>query len=306
MFDLPTVFPKVPWSLQFVRSSDGVDLAVQHAGSGPAVLIANGIGVTVPGLDSVAGPLVERGYRVVCWDYRGMGRSALPSHEVEFTMARHAQDALEVLGGVGEQRAAVIGWSMGVPVALEMIRRAPDRVVAFAALFGSPAQPFRAAFPRPLSDLVHGAVAFAKEIPWPAQAILRLGVALPPVTWFVCTVTGFCGRRANRDMFMEHVRSTANADKKAYFTTMYEMMYHDGRDILPTIRCPVLVVAGENDWVTPPEAAWEMVRRIPNARHVFFPKTSHFGVIEHGPALWNAIEELLEEAGWLRQRTDSK
>jgi pimeloyl-ACP methyl ester carboxylesterase len=57
-------------------------------------------------------------------------------------------------------------------------------------------------------------------------------------------------------------------------------------------------VAGEKDWVTPPEAAAEMAQLIPEARHVYFPETSHFGVIEHGLSLWDPIDELLEDAGW--------
>jgi pimeloyl-ACP methyl ester carboxylesterase len=187
---------------------------------------------------------------------------------------------------------------MGVPVGLEMIRRAPDRVVAFGVLFGSPAAPFRAAFPRPISDLVHLAVTFSKYVPLGAQALLRIGLTIPPVAWHLCTAINFCGERANRDVFMEHVRSTTESDKTAYFNTMYEMMYHDARDMLPTVRCPVLVVAGEKDWVTPPEAAAEMARLVPGARHVFFPETSHFGVIEHGPALWGPIDQLLADAGW--------
>jgi len=298
MFDLSAPLPRVPWHHSTVLTDDGASLAVQSAGEGPAVLFANGIGVTAPGLDAIAEHLRRRGHRVICWDYRGMGRNRAPSAPVEYTMPRHARDALQVLDALGEPRAAVLGWSMGVPVGLEMIRLEPSRVVAFGVLFGSPASPFKIAFPRPVSDVVHLAVAFSRKVPWGAQAILRLGVAIPPLTWLLCTLTGFCGDRANREVFMEHVRSTTESDKTAYFTTMYEMMYHDARDILPQVRCPVLVVAGEKDWVTPPEAAAEIARLIPGARHVFFPETSHFGVIEHGPSLWGPIDQLLEEAGW--------
>jgi pimeloyl-ACP methyl ester carboxylesterase len=298
MFDLPTPVAAVPWRRETITTDDGVALSVQSAGNGPVVLLANGIGVTAPGLDPIAGHLLDVGHRVVCWDYRGMGQSRLPAGRVEFTMERHARDALQVLDGLGEPRTAVLGWSMGVPVGLEMIRRAPERVVAFGALFGSPAQPFRAAFPRPVAAAIHLAVSVGRIAPWGAQAILDLGVAIPSLTWFLCTLSGFCGPRADRELFMAHVASTTNADKRAYFTTMYEMMYHDARDLLPAVRCPVLVAAGEKDWVTPPEAAAEMARLVPGARHVFFPETSHFGVIEHGPALWRPIDDLLAAAGW--------
>jgi 3-oxoadipate enol-lactonase len=298
MFDLADPVPRVPWHHSTVTTDDGVALAVQCAGDGPAVLLANGIGVTAPGLDPIAEHLRQRGHRVICWDYRGMGRSHVPSASVEFTMPRHARDALQVLDALDEPKGAVLGWSMGVPVGLEMIRRAAARVTAFGALFGAPGQPFRTAFPRPISDAVHLLVSFNRAVPWAGQAFFRVGATVPPLTWLICTLTKFCGDRAKRDFFMEHVRSTTESDKTAYFNTMYEMMYHDARDLLPSVRCPVLVVAGEDDWITPPEAAAEMARLIPGARHVYFPETSHFGVIEHGPSLWDPIDQLLEDAGW--------
>lgn len=74
---------------------------------------------------------------------------------------------------------------------------------------------------------------------------------------------------------------------------MVELMKHDAADLLPAIRCPVLVVGGCDDTLTPPAAAQDMADRTPGATLVLLPDTSHFGVIEHGPALWSAIDELL-------------
>jgi 3-oxoadipate enol-lactonase len=280
-----------------VTSDDGVALAVQSAGRGPAVLIGNGIGVTSPGLDPLVAHLCER-HRVITWDYRGTRGSPLPHRDLSLAVERHARDALTILDGLGEARAAVLGWSLGVPVGLELLRLAPERVVAFAALFGSPARPFRAAFRRPLSDLVHLLVHLACVWPRPAQSLLELGVAVPPLAWWLCTRTGFCGERTDRAVFGEHVRSTAQADKWAYFRTMREMMDHDARALGPSIRCPTLVVAGEEDWVTPVACSRELARSIPGARLVVLPATTHFGVVEHGPALFAPLAELLTEARW--------
>jgi 3-oxoadipate enol-lactonase len=289
--------PRIDFTPHRVLTDDGIELCVQVAGAGPAVLLANGIGVTAPGLDLIAGHLAPR-HRVISWDYRGTGTSRVPRGAVALDMPRHARDALGILDALGEPRAAVFGWSMGVPVGLEMIRRAPERVVAFGALFGAPGQPFRAAFPRPVAALVHALVHVGRVAPQGGQLLLDAAVALPDVAWAVCTVTGFCGRGADRRIFEAHVRSTRGADKRAYFGTMAALMEHDATDFLPQVRCPTLVVAGERDWVTPPRAAEEMARRIPGARLVSLPGTSHFGVIEHEDALWAPMDELLAAAGW--------
>ncbi len=294
---MPTMLPRLAYDLRRVTSDDGVALAVQSAGHGPAVLIGNGIGVTSPGLDPLVAHL-SRAHRVITWDYRGTRGSPLPRHDLSLAVERHARDARAVLDGLGVARAAVLGWSLGVPVGLELLRLAPERVVAFAALFGAPGTPFRAAFPRPLSDLVHLLVHLACGWPRPAQSLLELGVAIPPLAWWLCTRTGFCSERTDPEIFAEHVRSTAQADKWAYFRTMREMMGHDARALGPAIRCPTLVVAGEQDWVTPVACSRELARSIPGARLVVLPATSHFGVVEHGPALFAPLDELLAEARW--------
>ena len=287
--------PVIPYQRHRVTTDDGVTLAVQSVGEGPAVLLANGIGVTKPGLDYLADYLRPR-HRVICWDYRGIGESRLNGAPVDLSMARQARDALQVLDALGESSAAVLGWSMGVPVGLEMIRRAPERVAGYGALFGAPGRPFRAAFPRPFSDAVHLSVRLSAFNPWPGHALLRLGAAIPPLAWAVCSTIKFVGREAQKDIFQADVRSTASADKTAYFNTMFELIHHDASDVLPTIGCPTLVVAGDEDWVTPPAAAERMARATPGAELIVLPKTSHFGIIEHGPDLWNPVDRLLESA----------
>ena len=276
-------------------TDDGVVLSVQTAGQGPAVLLGNGIGVTAPGLDYIAFHLLDR-YRVIGWDYRGIGGSKMQGGQGDVIVRRHAADAFAVLDSIGVSRVAMLGWSMGVPVGLEMIRAAPERVVGFGALFGAPGQPFRAAFPRPVSDLVHLVVWGSTLAPLPARALLRLGAAVPPIAWEICAGIGFVGRHARPEIFHADVRSTASAQKSHYFRTMWDLVRHDARDVLPTIRCPSLVVCGGRDWVTPPDAAREMAMMIPGAHLVEIPDATHFGIIECGPELWDPIDELLGRA----------
>jgi pimeloyl-ACP methyl ester carboxylesterase len=292
---LPAYRPVIPYERHRVTTDDGVQLAVQSVGRGPCVILANGIGVTVPGLDPIAHQLRRR-YRVVCWDYRHTGNSHAPKTRLDLSVERHATDALQILTALGEERAVVLGWSMGVPLGLEMIRQAPNRVAGYGALFGAAGQPFRAAFRWPLSEMVHMFFRFSNRVPWPTQAVLRLGATIPSLAWIICSTIKFVGKEAHQEIFHADVCSTTNADKSLYFGTMVELLEHDASDILPAIRCPALIVAGTDDWLTPPEAAEEMARAIPGAELVVLQDTSHFGVIEHGPTLWGPIGRLLQAA----------
>jgi len=294
MFSPAAVHPKVAYDYHRVVTEDGAVLQAQSTGEGPAVLLANGIGVSVPGLDVVVEHLRHR-YRCVLWDYRGLGESRLPDLDADVSMPRHAADGLAVLDALGIERAAVLGWSMGVQVGLEIIRAAQSRVTAFGALFGAHGRPFQLAFPAPFAAALHALVHGSAAAPWGGTALLRLGASLPPVAWFICNGIGFVGDRADRDLFHRDVQVVSRNHTRTYFRVLVELMHHDASDMLPTVACPTLVAAGTEDWVTPPEVGEAMAAAIPGARLLILPETSHFGVIEHGPDLLTPVDELLAQ-----------
>ena len=65
-------------------------LAVQVAGDGPAVVLANGIGVRHRGRARFTAHL-RRAHRVICWDYRGIGGSATDSGRAGFAIIPSAR-----------------------------------------------------------------------------------------------------------------------------------------------------------------------------------------------------------------------
>lgn len=294
---LPLSLPSVPWRYHSVDTDDAIQLSAQSVGpsptEAPTVLLANGIGVTTPGLDFLAQHLMDR-FHVVCWDYRGTGLSQIgEQREVRYDIPRHALDALQVLDGLEVDHSAVLGWSMGVPVGLEMIREAPDRVTALGALFGSAGRPFEAAFSAPMAKTIFAMAKGLSRFPWPGQAVLDLATALPSTCWKVCTALGFVGAEAHEGNFSSNVEAVAGADRAAYFSTMVALMEHDASDMLASVSCPVLVVGGEKDWVTPPKAARALADGVPGARLLMLERATHFGVIEYAHELWDPIDELL-------------
>jgi pimeloyl-ACP methyl ester carboxylesterase len=70
----------------------------------------------------------------------------------------------------------------------------------------------------------------------------------------------------------------------------------DGRICDPTaaIRCPTLMLVGEQDKGTPPELAREIAAGIPGARLVIVPDSGHLSTIEQPQAVTKALVE------WMR------
>src|SRR3954451_4922748 len=101
-----------------------VDLYYAAAGTGPPLLLIHG---TQPDAD-VWGPAfaaLAQDQRVIAYDRRGFSRS---KHAPEPDYRVHARDAAALLEHLESVPAAVLGWSWGGLVALELAAQRPDVV----------------------------------------------------------------------------------------------------------------------------------------------------------------------------------
>lgn len=101
-----------------------MQLAFDDAGTGPCVVLIHGH----PFDRSLWSPQVEvlaNEFRVLAPDLRGFGAS--PATPYRVTLREYAEDVEELLVGVGVERAAVVGLSMGGLVAMELATAHPER-----------------------------------------------------------------------------------------------------------------------------------------------------------------------------------
>lgn len=96
-------------------------------GTGPVVLLVHGwlFASDLNWLRQYA-PLARAGYRVLAADLRGHGRGLRSSEP--FTFEDCADDLAGMLAALDVDRAVVVGYSMGGPVAQLLARRSPERV----------------------------------------------------------------------------------------------------------------------------------------------------------------------------------
>ncbi|MFI2486045.1 alpha/beta fold hydrolase [Promicromonospora kroppenstedtii] len=113
---------------------------VRHGGSGPPVLLLHGHPRTSATWHRVAPRLVDAGFRVVCPDLRGYGRSRGPAptagHEAHSKRAV-AGDMVAVMRELGHERFHLVGHDRGSYVALRLALDHPgavDRLVLIDCL----------------------------------------------------------------------------------------------------------------------------------------------------------------------------
>ena len=100
-------------------------IAWDRSGSGPPLLLIQGLGYARWGWEPVLEPLA-RSFDVLSFDNRGVGESEVPAGP--YTAAELAADAVQVLDEAGVEHAHVVGTSLGGMIAQELALDYPERV----------------------------------------------------------------------------------------------------------------------------------------------------------------------------------
>src|SRR5262249_20317608 len=96
-------------TMKVFPSNSGL-IAFKEQGSGPALLLVHGLMISGEMFEPVIGEFAVR-HRVIVPDLRGHGRSrSLPP---PYSTAQHAADLSRLLGHLGIDQAAVLGYSQG-------------------------------------------------------------------------------------------------------------------------------------------------------------------------------------------------
>jgi pimeloyl-ACP methyl ester carboxylesterase len=70
----------------------------------------------------------------------------------------------------------------------------------------------------------------------------------------------------------------------------------DSRPLLASIRCPTLVLVGEQDRLIPPDRSKEMADAIAGSRLVIVPECGHLSSLEQPQAVTTALVEWLQRS----------
>ncbi len=108
--------------------ANGVEIAFEWSGSGPAVVLLHGSAANRSMWDDpgITAALNDR-FRVVTLDIRGHGQSGKPDTPEGYG-PELAADVVRVLDAVGVDQAHVVGYSLGALIAMDVVLRFPSRV----------------------------------------------------------------------------------------------------------------------------------------------------------------------------------
>jgi pimeloyl-ACP methyl ester carboxylesterase len=172
-------------------------------------------------------------------------------------------------------RFALAGLSMGGYIAFEIMRQAAGRVLRLALLDTS-ARPDRPE----QSERRDKQIAMARE---------GLFAEIPDLLFPLMVHPEHQQDAELRQTFLQmHDENGAEA-----FIQQQEAIKGrlDSRPFLAAISCPTLVLVGDSDQVTPPEAAHEIAAGIKGARLVIVPKSGHLSTLEQPEGVTRALTD---------------
>ncbi|HEX6104585.1 MAG TPA: alpha/beta fold hydrolase [Gemmatimonadales bacterium] len=254
---------------------NGVNLAVEVRGDGPAVLFIHGYPLDRTIWAHQVASL--EGFRRIAPDLRGMGQSDAP--DLGYSIATYAGDLAALLDTLGVEQAVLCGLSMGGYIAFEFVRRWRHRVRGLV-LMDTRAEADSA-------EAKRGRDASAAEARDRGSA--AIAEAMLPRMLSPATLTGSpeTGNRVRALMAATPVAGVVGA-----LGALRDRP--DSTELLGTLAgLPTLVVVGEDDALTPPAQARAMADAIPGARLSVIPGAGHLPPMERPAATSQVLLEFL-------------
>ena len=270
---------------------DGTQLQVQSSGPADAqpIVLVHGWGLDASAWQYLLTDLGEQ-FRLITWDLRGIGRSSQPKNR-DYSLEAMAAD-LEAVTAKAQRPAILLGHSIGGMIIQTFCRLYPQhlgsRVSGLVLVDTTYLNPVNTAALRSLWRPLQKPV---------IQPLLHLTIWLSPLVWLMnllsyqngsshvtSRITSFAGAQTRRQLDLA-VRLGSFASPAVLARGMLAMLRLDEQRTLGSISVPVLVVSGENDRLTQPDAAQHISRAIPGARLEMLKPCGHESVLEQHQAL---------------------
>jgi 3-oxoadipate enol-lactonase len=214
--------------------------------------------------------VVGRDYRAIAYDIRGLGRSDVG--DGQYTIEGHVDDLVGLLDRLDIDKTVVVGLSMGGYIALRALERNPERFLA-AALCDtrSEADENAGKLKRATGAALvkrDGAAAFAESF---VPAVFAPG-SLRTRTEAVRLIRKIISETSPLAIAGHLIAMACRTDTTASLASM---------------EIPTLIMAGEEDSVTPPALARAMHERIRGSELHLVPEAGHMSNLEN-PDFFNS------------------
>lgn len=245
-----------------ILNSDGAEIYYSVRGSGRPLVLLHPFPANHRFWDPCA-PFLENRYQLILPDLRAHGDSS--SGTGPATMAKHAQDLARLCDALEIGRAIFAGVSIGGYVLFEFWRQFQERVAGLVL-----------ANTRAGADSDDARLGRQKSI----AEVEQRGPA-PFIENMLSKVLGETTRRGRLDRVEGARAMTSRMTVRGIVASLQGLASRpDSATTLATIDVPTLVLAGEEDTLTPIAEAQFMHKEIRASRFEIIPKAGHYAAFE--------------------------
>jgi len=257
-------------------NANGIDINYEIDGDGPVVTFSHSLACNLSMWDEQARALKGR-YRVLRYDTRGHGKTTAPAGA--YTLEQLADDLKGLLDGLAITATHFVGLSMGGMIGQIFALKHPAMVQSLALCDTT-------------SRYAPGAAATWEDRIKTVGAKGMEPMAAPTLErWFTAPF------RARHKDLMERVGAMIRATPAAgYIGCCHALPKINVTEKLRNVRCPALVIVGEEDPGTPVEMAREIHAALPTAELAVLCRASHLSNLEQPEEFNRVLLRFLDKA----------
>jgi pimeloyl-ACP methyl ester carboxylesterase len=253
---LPEPPPMPPGAHSGFAPVNGIQMYYATYGEGPPILLIHGGLAHADIWANQIAPLVAAGHKVIVADSRGHGRSTRTAEPFGYDLM--ASDYLALLDYLRVDKVALVGWSDGGIIGLDIAMNHPERLTRL--------------FAQAANATVDAVTANLDQNPVFGAFIRRMG--------------------------HDYRRLSATPDQYDAFVEQIGHMWASQPNWtaaqLAAITVPTAIVSGDHDEAIRPEHTKYLAAIIPGATLVFLPQASHFAMVQDPEGYTRAVLDFIE------------
>jgi 3-oxoadipate enol-lactonase len=257
--------------------TNGIELHYTVEGEGPWMTLSHSLACDSSMWDPQMALLTKR-FKVLRFDTRGHGQSDAPA--TDYTLDEMAADVHGLLTGLGITKTHWMGLSMGGMIGQAYALKHPGMFASMVLADTTSRRPPNAA-------------AMWGERMQIARTKGMEGLVEPTLArWFTDAY-----RPAHPDVMAKIGKVIRNTPAAGYAGCCAAIAQIDFTDRLKEIKCPVLVLVGDQDHGTPVAMSEQIRDNLPGAKMQVIANASHISNVEQAEVFNHAIDTFLKGAG---------
>mgnify|MGYP006145641015 FL=1 len=221
----------------------------------------------------------KKDYTIIAYDHRGQGQSK--STEGTYDMDLLTEDAVELINQLAGKAVHFVGLSMGGFVGMRLAARYPNLIKSLILIETSAnAEPVENL---PKYKLLNGVVRWFGVVPSVAKSVMKIMFAQ---SWLE--------NPKNNELYKKWYNEL-KSNKKSISKSVEAVIYRKGvEEEIRSIKCPTMILVGDEDVATKPEKAKFIHMAIPNATLHVVQGAGHSSTVERPEQINSLLSDWLQ------------